>query len=879
MNRRVALAVSIALVAGGISVAVISQAGASPKPPAAVAADSPPADLYVANTTCGATADGSISAPFCTISAAEAVAQPGQTVYIEPGTAYDTRVNFTHSGAPGHPITFIAEHLPGTDVVVGRITKQQPDGSPTVDFDNVHDIVIRGFVIDVNADKTAVVDIDDSSDITIDGGSVDSINSTYPAIEISGSSDNVTISRNFFTLDADGIDVSGATHVDIAANQFETLPPVAGTASIKVTDAPGVDVVNNTLWSACRTAIMLAGDSDNASIENNVIEPANTPFNTPTACPSGTPAATSVSAGSTSGTVDDYNLTDPISGAALYAWGDSTYTALPAFRTATAQGAHDLTAGINPGTLLGDAGLPYRELPATAALDSADENARGALPTDLLGNAHEDDATVTNTGTGNGYADRGAVEYAPTNGNPAYSLSRKPGGGPLDLVASVPLHRSWPTDGASGTAEYQIPGQAFPVISTAASIDVTAPKGGPTCIHEFWSPDGFRTAHWVQSPTYAVCAVAGSDYTPLSAKRVLDTRNAIGVNTRTPVAARATITLPVSTITNVPLAGLTAIVMNVTATGPTKAGFLTVYSGSTKPDTSNVNFVAGQSVPNLVTLPVVDGNVNFYNGSDGTVQLIADFVGYYGPGGSGFKPMTAPVRVLDTRHHVGVSTTAPVSAGGTVNLDVSTDVPSGATAAVLNVTATGGTLTGFVTVYPAGQALPNASNLNYAPGQTIANLVIVPVTNGKISLTNTSTGTVQLIADLSGFYGNTASGATQTFVPSGPLRIADTRPQGQAANSFRLVIPQQIITSGSASPAAASVVYNVTAVTPASSGWLTAYPSNHSRPDVSNLNFAAGRTVPNLVIVANTPYVAIFNDSPGATNILVDEEGYFIAAA
>lgn len=58
-------------------------------------------------------------------------------------------------------------------------------------------------------------------------------------------------------------------------------------------------------------------------------------------------------------------------------------------------------------------------------------------------------------------------------------------------------------------------------------------------------------------------------------------------------------------------------------------------------DSSNLNFVAGQTVPNLVTVQVGGGKVSFYRGSGGTVQVVADLAGFYGPGGHGFTAMTA----------------------------------------------------------------------------------------------------------------------------------------------------------------------------------------------------------------------------------------------
>jgi len=75
---------------------------------------------------------------------------------------------------------------------------------------------------------------------------------------------------------------------------------------------------------------------------------------------------------------------------------------------------------------------------------------------------------------------------------------------------------------------------------------------------------------------------------------------------------------------------VTAVVLNVTATGPTASSFVTVYpDGGTRPVTSDLNFTAGETIANLVVVPVgADGKVDFYN-STGSVNLIADLSGYY----------------------------------------------------------------------------------------------------------------------------------------------------------------------------------------------------------------------------------------------------------
>ncbi|WP_078990856.1 hypothetical protein [Streptomyces sp. XY58] len=202
----------------------------------------------------------------------------------------------------------------------------------------------------------------------------------------------------------------------------------------------------------------------------------------------------------------------------------------------------------------------------------------------------------------------------------------------------------------------------------------------------------------------------------------------------------------------VPASGVTAVVMNVTAVQPTEAGHVTVYpNGQAAPGVSNLNFTPGQIVPNLVTVPVVNGKVDLRNNS-GSVDLIADVTGYYAATGSAFSA-GAPVRLLDTRDGTGARAGA-VGGGGIVSLQVAgvEGVPlTGVTAVVLNVTVTNPSQDGHLIVHPHGTGRPNVSNLNYTAGQTVSNLVVVPVVDGRVTFFNNS-GAVDVIADLNGYF-------------------------------------------------------------------------------------------------------------------------------
>ncbi|OKJ14078.1 hypothetical protein AMK19_10885 [Kitasatospora sp. CB01950] len=179
---------------------------------------------------------------------------------------------------------------------------------------------------------------------------------------------------------------------------------------------------------------------------------------------------------------------------------------------------------------------------------------------------------------------------------------------------------------------------------------------------------------------------------------------------------------------------------------------MTVHpDGQPAPGTSNLNFTAGRTVSNLVTVPVVNGKVDLRN-SSGTVDLLADVTGYYSANGAGTFSTATPLRLLDTRDGTGARR-GTVGAGGIVSVQVGGvgGVPADATAVLLNVTATGATDTGYLVAYPHNTGRPAVSSLNYAAGQTVSHQVLVPVIDGRVVFYN-SAGNVDVTADLTGWF-------------------------------------------------------------------------------------------------------------------------------
>jgi hypothetical protein len=250
----------------------------------------------------------------------------------------------------------------------------------------------------------------------------------------------------------------------------------------------------------------------------------------------------------------------------------------------------------------------------------------------------------------------------------------------------------------------------------------------------------------------------GDTYTPVGPVRVLDTRNGTGA-AEAPVAGRHQVVLAVAGQNGVP-ADATAVVLNVATTDTKAAGFLTAYGdGGYIPGTSDSNWAAGQTVSNLVVVPLGNGKAVLDNGSSGSADFVADLVGYYNNLGTAsvIVPTAGPVRVLDTRQGVGTGgRIAKIGAKQSIKLQLTglNGLPvTGVTAAELNLTVTDDPGAGFITAFPDGTALPTASSLDFAPGQTVANASVVPVgPDGTIDLYNGSGSPVDLIADLSGYY-------------------------------------------------------------------------------------------------------------------------------
>lgn len=326
------------------------------------------------------------------------------------------------------------------------------------------------------------------------------------------------------------------------------------------------------------------------------------------------------------------------------------------------------------------------------------------------------------------------------------------------------------TEGASSNLNVLSAGQTVPVL-------VTAPVGDGGKVTLYTHGGGHLLAD-VSGYFLASGETAEGRYRPLTPARILDTRAGLGAPKEL-VGKGSAITVQVTGQGGVPASGVSAVALNVTATGAPAGGFVQVVpsaGGTAAGSSSNLNVVARQTVANLVVVPVGDGGAVDVYSSSGT-HVLADVAGWFTdasatPSTTGlFVPVT-PSRLLDTRApgqaKPGDGAQVPLAPLGQAGIPA-----SGVSAVMLNVTATAPTGGGFVQVLPTGQGVVGgSSNLNLERvGQTVANAAIATLGDGG-GVTLYTLRSAHLLADVAGWFsgGSTPPGELPAELKN--LRVA-----------------------------------------------------------------------------------------------------------
>ncbi len=345
----------------------------------------------------------------------------------------------------------------------------------------------------------------------------------------------------------------------------------------------------------------------------------------------------------------------------------------------------------------------------------------------------------------------------------------------------------------------------------------------------------------------------------------------------------------------VPASGVSAVLLNVTALdadvpGP---GFISIVpkpprvgdifndqgSYGAYPTTSNLNLDNGDPVPNLVLARVGAGGKIRISNFSGPKHVIADIAGWFGTGGAhtdgaGFSGVV-PDRLMDSRNGIG-GPASKFAAGEIRSLQVAgvAGVPKNAESVVVNITLTGADRIGFITAFPDGQPVPDASNVNIVPGGVRANTSVVKVaSNGRINLLM-SEASADVLVDVLGSFGP-YGGRVTTITPE---RVVDSRiGLGTSASPWGEgeVRNVQVAGRGSVPTGATAVIANLTGTNTTSWGFLSAWPAGAQQPTSSNLNFLGGQTVPNLVMLKlGAGGQLSISNGLGSAHVLLDVMGY-----
>ncbi|GAA4457865.1 LamG-like jellyroll fold domain-containing protein [Phytohabitans houttuyneae] len=240
-------------------------------------------------------------------------------------------------------------------------------------------------------------------------------------------------------------------------------------------------------------------------------------------------------------------------------------------------------------------------------------------------------------------------------------------------------------------------------------------------------------------------------------------------------------------------------------------------------------------------------------------------------------------RVLDTRYNIG-GTTGPLPPKTTVRLKIAgaNGIPAANVTAVAMTVAvhqpSGG---GHIRIWPDNTPMPATAAVDYVGGITVANYVIVPVgANGYVNLFNFA-NTVQLVADVTGYFTSDAAAAGNTsFTPTPPTRIVDSRSglggiDGplQASNTMTVTI------AGAAGVPAGvkAVAINYTILSPDTAGWVTTYADGTTLPGVSGLQYQVNANIANMTIapVGSNGKIKIYKHGGLNAHLIVDVLGYF----
>lgn len=241
----------------------------------------------------------------------------------------------------------------------------------------------------------------------------------------------------------------------------------------------------------------------------------------------------------------------------------------------------------------------------------------------------------TRTDSGSTVLRNVAATQIPAGGTLEVQLTDLPGYVPAAGVAAVSLNVVVTNPGGSGFITVYACGARALVSSVnyvagqtvANAVIAPVSASGTVCFYSLQATDLIVDINgWLAT---------GSEFHAIDPARVADTRpsqspDALRDVTESRIGGATMLEIRVADLVGrVPAVGVSAVSLNVTATNPDGAGYITVFACGTREVVSSVNFDAGATVANAVLAPVsANGTICLY--SNVTTDVIVDINGWIG---------------------------------------------------------------------------------------------------------------------------------------------------------------------------------------------------------------------------------------------------------
>jgi hypothetical protein len=386
-------------------------------------------------------------------------------------------------------------------------------------------------------------------------------------------------------------------------------------------------------------------------------------------------------------------------------------------------------------------------------------------------------ARITDTRAGSGQANAGSTLGA---GSTLTVQVTGAGGVPTTGVSGVVLNATVTNTTGSSFLTVWPNGNTMPVVSNLNWVPgwtvpnrVTVPVGTGGKV-SFYNKFGSTDLVVDVDGYYTDATASGVFFVPQNPTRVIDTRIQGGT-----LGAGGSSTYQVTGFAGVP-AGASAALFNTTVTNTTASSFLTVYpGGGARPLASDLNWVAGQTIPNMTVATLSSaGSVSFYNLA-GSTDLVVDLFGYFGTASStgiAISVSASPSSVPADGASTSTVTATVTNNGSPLQGDAVRFTTSGTCGSVSPVTGNTSNVGKVSTTYTAssttGTCTVTATEANKA--QTASTTITqtappntVTVTSTKSNVLASGTDTATVTAHVANPSGTSVSGDSVTWTASG----------------------------------------------------------------------------------------------------------------